>query len=271
MIAALVERYGTPLLVLDRATLVRRLRSLPFARVGYTVGVNPHPDLIHLYHDLGCTFAANGEEEIRHVLALGVPPARVRFGAAVKRQEAIQYAASVGVDLLAFDSSAELLKIAKAHPGCRVLTQTSDNSLLERAAALGLQVVGVEVPAERVREAPSGKLVVVRGVPRRRDVPAHAQVSVEPGRWLLDPAAVRIARVIGRTRNCYYLDDGELAGPGRFRTLRRGRTSPVTLAGPTGDILAQNVPLPDLAVGDVVWLSHRGAARWGAPAKVLLA
>lgn len=261
-VAALAERHGTPLLVLDRAALVRRFHRVPFAQVGYTLATNPHPDLLHLYADLGCSFAVESEAELRLALAQGVAADQVRFAAAIKRQEAIQFAHTVGVDLLAFADGAELSKIAKAHPGCRVLAQVTDDRLaplLDRAAALGLRFAGVEVPAEAVGTVSECEFLVVRGMPRCRDLPAGVPVCVEPGRWLLDPAAVRIGRVVGRTRDCCYLDDVALASLASVRALRRGRTSLIHLAGPTGQVVGRAM-LPDLAVGDLVWATGAGAA-----------
>ncbi|MEA3328386.1 MAG: type III PLP-dependent enzyme [Candidatus Omnitrophota bacterium] len=97
----------------------------------------------------------------------------------------------------------------------------------------------------------------------------------EPGRFLVGPAGILTTQVIGRTfrnnKNYYYLNDGIYADFSgmvfdhckyEFKTLRRGQKFLSTLAGPTCDsfdTLALNEEIPELYVGDVVYVKNIGA------------
>lgn len=112
-------------------------------------------------------------------------------------------------------------------------------------------------------------------------LPAGVRVIAEPGRYLVADAMVSIASVIGRARRAdrrwYYLDDGiygsfssmlsegaryplwalPAAGP-----AGAGRCWPSVLAGPTCDsvdVIAQDILLPELALGDLVVARMMGA------------
>lgn len=97
----------------------------------------------------------------------------------------------------------------------------------------------------------------------------------EPGRFLAGPAGILVTQVIGRTfrnnKNYYYLNDGIYADFSgivfdhcryEFKTLRRGQKFLSTLAGPTCDsldTLSANEEIPELYVGDVVYVKNIGA------------
>ena len=113
----------------------------------------------------------------------------------------------------------------------------------------------------------------------RREMKAHFDRSVrfiaEPGRFLVGPAGILVTQVIGRTfrnnKNYYYLNDGIYADFSgmifdhcryEFKTLRRGHKFLSTLAGPTCDsfdTLSANEEIPELYVGDVVYVKNIGA------------
>ena len=105
------------------------------------------------------------------------------------------------------------------------------------------------------------------------------RVIVEPGRYIAAPAAIAVSSVMGRAlrdgRWWYYLDDGlygsysgqmydnaiypleSLAPP--------GQTYPSVLAGPTCDsidVIAEDVELPKLDVGDLIVGREMGAYTW---------
>ena len=103
----------------------------------------------------------------------------------------------------------------------------------------------------------------------------HVRFIAEPGRFLVGPAGTLATQVIGRTfrnnKNYYYLNDGiygDFSGMifdhcrYEFKTLRRGQTFLSTLAGPTCDsldTLSSNEEIPELYVGDVVYVKNIGA------------
>ncbi len=103
----------------------------------------------------------------------------------------------------------------------------------------------------------------------------NIRIIAEPGRFLVGPAATLVMRVIGKaireSKLWYYLDDGlygSLSGQVfdhckyQFRFLRGGSTQLSTLAGPTCDsfdIIARGEEIPELQLGDVVYVENIGA------------
>lgn len=123
----------------------------------------------------------------------------------------------------------------------------------------------------------------------------NVRFIAEPGRFFVGPAGILVTQVIGRAfrnnKNYYYLNDGIYADFSgmvfdhcryEFKTLRRGQKYLSALAGPTCDsfdTLALNEEIPELYVGDVVYVKNIGAyssasATMGfngfAPAKIVL-
>lgn len=104
---------------------------------------------------------------------------------------------------------------------------------------------------------------------------ANVRLIAEPGRFLVGPAATLILRVVGKAirenKHWYYLDDGvygALSGmlfdhaEYEFQVLKDGRTRLSTLAGPTCDgidVLTRGKELPELDMGDVVFVENIGA------------
>lgn len=97
----------------------------------------------------------------------------------------------------------------------------------------------------------------------------------EPGRFFAGPAGLLITKVVGRTfrnnKNYYYLDDGiyqDFSGivfdhcKYQFNAIKRGHKFLSTLAGPTCDsfdTISQSEELPELEVGDIVYVKNIGA------------
>ena len=109
----------------------------------------------------------------------------------------------------------------------------------------------------------------------RRFFDKKVQFIAEPGRFLVGPAGILVTQVTGRAfrsnKNYYYLNDGvygDFSGmvfdhcKYEFKTLRRGQTFLSALAGPTCDsfdTLSLDVEIPELYVGDVVYVKNIGA------------
>ncbi len=114
----------TPCLVVDLdvvAEAYRMLRHyLPLARVFYAVKANPAVEIVGLLDKLGSSFDVASRGEIDLCLGRGVTPERISFGNTIKKERDIAYAYAQGVRLFAFDSAAELEKLARAAPGSRV-------------------------------------------------------------------------------------------------------------------------------------------------------
>jgi ornithine decarboxylase len=110
-------------------------------------------------------------------------------------------------------------------------------------------------------------------------VPKRVRIIAEPGRYIVGPAAIGVASVMGRARReghwWYYLDDGlygsysgQLYDHARYpvEPLRNGsELLPSVLAGPTCDsidVIAENLMLPELKEGDLIVGRAMGAYTW---------
>jgi ornithine decarboxylase len=99
--------------------------ALDEAAVYYAVKANPEPDVVRLLAALGANFDVASPAEIDLCLRIGVSPHRLSYGNTIKKRADISYAYNLGVRLFAFDSAAELDKLAILAPGaavfCRLL------------------------------------------------------------------------------------------------------------------------------------------------------
>ena len=114
----------TPFLVLDldvvRARYQALREALPGAEIYYAIKANPDPKVIATLADLGARFDVASPGEIEHCRVAKIAADRLSFGNTIKRESAIRVAAHYGIDLFAFDSEAELEKLARSIPGSRV-------------------------------------------------------------------------------------------------------------------------------------------------------
>jgi len=110
-------------------------------------------------------------------------------------------------------------------------------------------------------------------------LPRRIRVLAEPGRYIVGPAAIGVASVMGRAQRegrwWYYLDDGlygsysgQLYDHAHYpvEPLRNGgERLPAVLAGPTCDsidVIAENLMLPKLEAGDLIIGRAMGAYTW---------
>jgi len=118
------QRPETPCLVVDLDVIAGNYgalrRFLPVAQVFYAVKANPAKEVISLLVGLGSCFDTASRPEIEQVLAAGATPERISFGNTIKKQKDIAWAYEQGVRLFAFDSEAELQKLAQSAPGAKV-------------------------------------------------------------------------------------------------------------------------------------------------------
>ena len=121
----------TPCLVVDLDVVGQSYRSLrealPLARVFYAVKANPAAPILDRLCSLGSNFDTASRGEIEMCLAAGASPERISFGNTIKKERDIAFAYEAGVRLFAFDSEAELIKIARVAPDaqvfCRILVE----------------------------------------------------------------------------------------------------------------------------------------------------
>ncbi len=157
----------TPCLVVDLDIIAqnykRLAKAIPLAKIYYAVKANPAAPVLGVLRDLGSNFDTASIYEIEHCLALGIAPERLSFGNTIKKERDIERAFATGVKLFAFDSEAELQKLARSAPGaqvfCRIFFESAGAEwplskkfgcaldmaadLLVRARDLGLDPYGV--------------------------------------------------------------------------------------------------------------------------------
>jgi ornithine decarboxylase len=115
---------ATPCLVVDLemvADAYKLLRHyLPLARVFYAIKANPAREILAMLSEMGSSFDVASRGEIDLCLDVAAPADRISFGNTIKKERDIAYAFAHGVRLFAFDSAAELEKLARSAPGARV-------------------------------------------------------------------------------------------------------------------------------------------------------
>ncbi len=159
--------FPTPFLVVDLDIVRAKYRALsalfPGGTIFYAVKANPSAAVVTALAELGAKFDLASEGEIERCRQCGLSVERLSFGNTIKREVEIARAHRAGLDLFAFDSIAELEKIARAAPGahvfCRMLLETKGADwpltrkfgctaamaadLLKHAPKLGVRPVGV--------------------------------------------------------------------------------------------------------------------------------
>jgi ornithine decarboxylase len=118
------QQPETPCLVVDLDTVAEAYRLLrhylPLARVFYAVKANPAPEIVTMLNGVGSSFDVASRGEVDLCIGHGVAPERISFGNTIKKERDVAYAYERGVRLFAFDSAAELDKLARSAPGARV-------------------------------------------------------------------------------------------------------------------------------------------------------
>lgn len=158
---------------------------------------------------------------------------------------------------------------------CRGLIEQARQANL---VPIGLLDIGGGFPVTYTTEAPGIEAFCAPIRAALDTLPKYVRVAAEPGRYLAAPAMEAIATVVGKAWRggsfWYYLDDGVYGSfNGRvydpavrypLRAISEGsglRYSSV-LAGPTCDsidIIAEDVLLPELQLGDLIVGSSMGA------------
>jgi ornithine decarboxylase len=131
----LSTRSETPFLAMDLDVIKAKYRELcshfPIASVYYAVKANPAKEILTLLSGLGSSFDVASRPELEMCLALGIHPLRLSYGNTIKKSTDIAYAFRSGIRRFAFDSEAELCKLATNAPGsavmCRLQT-TGENA-----------------------------------------------------------------------------------------------------------------------------------------------
>jgi len=115
---------GTPALFINKKVIKQRYQEFcsqfAGAKIYYALKANQHPGIVGLLQELGCRLEISSQGELDLLLQLGVSPQRIISSNPVKDQVFISSAYSSRMNLFAFDSYAEVEKIAKFAPGSKV-------------------------------------------------------------------------------------------------------------------------------------------------------
>tara|TARA_R110000868_G_scaffold32781_5_gene119546 strand:+ start:1059 stop:2189 length:1131 start_codon:yes stop_codon:yes gene_type:complete len=118
------RRPETPCLVVDLDVIADNYRDLqrvlPQADIFYAVKANPAKEVLTTLLPMGSFFDTASIYEIETCLDIGASPDRIAYGNTIKKARDIAKAHEYGIDLFAFDSRAELAKLAANAPGARV-------------------------------------------------------------------------------------------------------------------------------------------------------
>jgi ornithine decarboxylase len=121
----LLTRPETPFLAVDLDVVASKYSELryhfPSTSIHYAVKANPAREIVSLLARMGANFDVASRYEMEMCLALGIEPHRLSYGNTIKKSADIAYAFSRGVFRYAFDSEAELRKLAIEAPESAVL------------------------------------------------------------------------------------------------------------------------------------------------------
>ena len=121
----LLTRPETPFLAVDLDVVDSKYRELlyhfPYTSIHYAVKANPAPEIVSRLARMGASFDVASRYEIEVCLALGIEPHRLFYGNTIKKSADIAYAFGRGVLRYAFDSEAELRKLAIDAPESAVM------------------------------------------------------------------------------------------------------------------------------------------------------
>jgi ornithine decarboxylase len=153
--------------IVDLGAVVRKHQewtaNLPRVKPYYAIKCNPDTAIIKLLGSLGTNFDCASKAEIQQILGCGIAPSRIIYANPCKMKSHIEYARESQVEMMTFDNSHELTKIASIYPNAKLLLRiiTDDSQsicrfstkfgapldttsqLLALSKELGLNVCGV--------------------------------------------------------------------------------------------------------------------------------
>ncbi len=195
--------------------------------------------------------------------------------------ELIRLAAQLGIEVrgLSFHVGSQApnpMKHVEAIEACgRLLAEAKK----EKLGALDTLDIGGGFPIDYAKRVPEIGRFCAPIRKALQALPKSVRVIAEPGRFIVGPAAIGVASVMGRAEReglwWYYLDDGvygsysgQLFDHGQYpiEALKTtGERRPSVLAGPTCDsidVIAENLLLPPLKAGDLLIGRAMGAYTW---------
>lgn len=140
-----------PYLLMDRQMVADKVsligKGIRNSKVFYAVKANPDISVIKLMHSLGTGFEIASEGELALLSTLSVPPEKIITSNPVKTFRFLEHAVDYGVNYYAFDSIAEVDKLAKYAPGCKVyirLTVPNEGSEWPLSKKFGVEMEEAE-------------------------------------------------------------------------------------------------------------------------------
>src|SRR5689334_6246669 len=101
----------------------RMIGAMPGVGLHYAMKCNGYRPVLELLKSLGCGFEIASARELDDLSSLGVAAADVLFSNPVKAPAQIAHTFGAGVRHFAFDSTAELDKLASLAPGSNVIVR----------------------------------------------------------------------------------------------------------------------------------------------------
>jgi len=153
--------------IVDLGAVLKKYKQwislLPRVKPFYAIKCNSNPAIVKTLGSLGVNFDCASKAEIQQILGSGYSASRIIYANPTKMKSHINYAKSVGVDLMTFDNAHELHKVAECFPNARMVLRiitddshsvckfstkfgaplTQTKNLLALAKQLGISVVGV--------------------------------------------------------------------------------------------------------------------------------
>jgi diaminopimelate decarboxylase len=220
-VSALAQKYGTPLYVYSKATLLHHLKQIQtaFAEVDplicYSIKTNANLHLARLMveHGAGCDVTSGGE--LYRALKAGCPPEKIVFAGVGKTDVEIRTALENGVLLFNVESEGELLAVAdvaksagkiaqvalRVNPDLPPKThQKTDTSV--KGVKFGLDIDTVLEFAQNVADHPHVKVV---GLHMHLGSPI---LSAEPYRQGIEKGLILIDKLRGQGHRIVYLNMG---------------------------------------------------------------
>jgi ornithine decarboxylase len=239
-------RFGITTFVVDNPDEIRKFRRhRKHARLLLRLSFRDPTAVVDLSRKFGCEPAA-ALPLLELARGLGLSMRGFSFHVGSQVAEPKKYVEAIGV-------CAELIAQARA-------AGFAELDLLDIGGGFPIAYGGRRVPI-RAFCAPIRRAL--------RQLPPGIGVIAEPGRFIAGPAGTAVATVVGRAQRAgrwwYYLDDGvygsyngQLYDHALYPISVPGRAGPLlpsVLAGPTCDsidVVREDVPLPELQLGDLV-------------------
>lgn len=118
-----------PYMLIDKEVVREKVsiigKNIKNSKVFYAVKANPDMAILTFLNSLGIGFEIASEGELQILRSIGVGPERIISSNPIKTLKFLEYAISYGINYFAYDSIAEIEKLAKYAPDCNVYIRLS--------------------------------------------------------------------------------------------------------------------------------------------------